>query len=137
MYRWRGELDRYWIEDLEVYTLAIDPITPTTIYAGTWDGVYRSTDGEDNWAAVNTGLADLTVENLVIDPLTPATIYAVTKNGGIFKSIDGGDSWTNAELAGWDNPFCNSLARDPITPTTIYAATDDGVFRLSVEEGTP
>ena len=40
-----------------VRALAIDPSTPTTLYAGTERGVYKSTDGGDTWAGVNNGLA--------------------------------------------------------------------------------
>ena len=37
--------------------LAIDPVTPATIYAGTsGGGVFKSTNGGGNWGAINTGL---------------------------------------------------------------------------------
>src|SRR5437667_448603 len=37
--------------------LAIDPQTPTTLYASSSGGsVFKSTDGGGNWSAVNTGL---------------------------------------------------------------------------------
>jgi hypothetical protein len=35
--------------------LAIDPITPSTLYAGTDAGVYKSTDGGGSWTVMNTG----------------------------------------------------------------------------------
>ena len=42
-----------------IYALAIDPETPTTLYAGTWGGgVFKSTNGGGNWSAVNTGLTN-------------------------------------------------------------------------------
>ena len=35
-----------------VYALAIDPQTPATLYAGTWEGgVFKSTDGGESWSA--------------------------------------------------------------------------------------
>lgn len=40
-----------------VFVLAVDPHTPTTLYAGTFrNGVFKSTDGADSWSAANTGL---------------------------------------------------------------------------------
>src|SRR2546428_12908969 len=40
-----------------INALAIDPQTPTTLYAGTsGHGVFKSADGGGNWSAVNTGL---------------------------------------------------------------------------------
>ena len=53
-------------------------MTPTTLYAGTWGGVFKSTNGGGNWSAVNTGLTDTYVNALAIDPATPATLYAGT-----------------------------------------------------------
>src|SRR5207245_8778072 len=74
-----------------ISALAIDPQTPTTLYAGAWgDGVLKSTDGGANWSAVNTGLTNLSVVSLAIDPRTPTTLYAGTAGPGAFKSTDGG-----------------------------------------------
>lgn len=40
-----------------VITLAIDPLTPTVLYVGiAGGGVYKSTNGGENWSAANTGL---------------------------------------------------------------------------------
>src|SRR5437870_7033894 len=75
--------------------LAIDPVTPATLYAGAYSGgVFKSTDGGGSWTAVNTGLTDVCVRTLAIDPQTPATLYAGTDRGGVFKSTNGGASWT-------------------------------------------
>ena len=63
--------------------LAIDPQTSATLYAGTWGGVFKSTDGGGNWSAVNAGLTDFGVYALAIDPQTPTTLYAGTY-GGVF-----------------------------------------------------
>src|SRR5579862_6446874 len=42
-------------DSTEVTALAIDPTTPTTLYAGTFDaGVFKSTDGGDSWSIVTT-----------------------------------------------------------------------------------
>ena len=61
-----------------VRALAIDPVTPATLYAGTDGGVFKSTNGGGNWDAVNTGLTNTYVHALAIDPATPATLYAGT-----------------------------------------------------------
>ncbi|RIE17322.1 WD40/YVTN/BNR-like repeat-containing protein, partial [Candidatus Cryosericum septentrionale] len=73
--------------------LAIDPLTPTTLYASTIGGVYRSTDSGATWTAVNTAPAPLDVSSLVINPLTPTTLYAVT-GSGVFRSVNSGTTWT-------------------------------------------
>src|SRR6516225_7902247 len=84
-----------WAQGPTILALAIDPATPTTLYAGTeGGGAFKSTDGGDSWTAINNGLTNLSVRALAIDPCTPMNIYAGTFGGGAFKSTDGGDSWT-------------------------------------------
>ena len=60
--------------------LAIDPLTPSTLYV-TAGGVFKSTNGGANWAAMNNGLGDLNVITIAIDPITPSKLYAGTGRG--------------------------------------------------------
>jgi photosystem II stability/assembly factor-like uncharacterized protein len=105
----------------DINALAIDPVNPSIIYAGTqYDGVYRSTNGGEDWREINSGLTADEVRVLAIDPANPATIYAGTGDGGVFKSFNSGDNWVNVGLTSstvWD------LAIDPANPATIYAVT--------------
>ena len=66
-----------------IHAFAIDPRTPTTVYAGVPDGVLKSTDGGGSWSPLSTGVTS-PVSALVVDPLTPTTVYAVTLGGGAF-----------------------------------------------------
>jgi photosystem II stability/assembly factor-like uncharacterized protein len=76
-----------------VNTLAVDPITSTTLYAGTSRGVFKSTDGAANWIVANTGLPAFSVPSLAVNPMTPTTLYAGTAGDGVYKSTDGGATW--------------------------------------------
>jgi len=68
-----------------IQALAIDPVTPATLYAATFGGgVFKSTDGGGVWSGVNTGLTDTDVLALAVDPATPSTLYAGTRDGGVF-----------------------------------------------------
>jgi hypothetical protein len=64
-----------------VYTLAIDPQSPSTIYAGTESGLARSTDGGENWTMIPGGPGRVSV--LALDPQDPSTVYAGGP-GGLF-----------------------------------------------------
>ncbi|RIE17323.1 hypothetical protein SMC1_02485, partial [Candidatus Cryosericum septentrionale] len=64
-----------------VFSLVINPLTPTTLYAVTGSSVFRSTDSGATWTAVNTGLTNTNVWSLAINPKTPATLYAGTYVG--------------------------------------------------------
>jgi photosystem II stability/assembly factor-like uncharacterized protein len=73
------------LTNTNIRALAIDPVTPTTLYAGSWgDGVFKSTNGGGNWSAINTGLTNTDAIALAIDPATPAILYAGTGGGGVF-----------------------------------------------------
>lgn len=124
-----------------VNTIALDPDTPSTVYAGTSVGVFKSTDGGGSWTARNQGLTSASVNALAIDPKRPLTIYAGTGSfigppafvgagGGVFKSTDGGASW--ASTAFNEKPssiIVMSLAIDPRKSQMLYAGTTGGFFR--------
>ena len=140
----------------------IDPTAPTTLYAATSEGVFKSIDSGGSWTPVDTGLKKDSVVALAIDPNTSTTLYAGTsglsspRQGAVFKSTDGGATWT-ALLTDRDfslsavttqrsaNPSESSywidirsswtqLAVHPTTSGTLYAAAGDRVLR-SIDGG--
>ena len=118
-----------------IATLAIDPITPSTLYAGTWgDGIFKSTDAGANWSSINTGLSSLHMQAMVIDPTTPSTLYVGSYSGGVSKSIDGGINWSDSNT-GLTNLNVRDLVFDPTNSDTLYAGTyNSGVFK-SIDAG--
>src|ERR1035441_2875425 len=66
---------------------------------------------------------------LAIDPSSPATLYAGEYGGGVFKSSNGGTSWS-ASSSGLTNLGVLALVIDPSSPATLYAGTiNGGVFK--------
>ena len=119
-----------------VFALAIDPTTPSTLYAAANGGVFKSTDGATSWNAVSLGLTDTYVFALAIDPRTPRTLDAGTGGGGgVFKSTDGGDSWRAATTGIPPGNGIYTLTVDPGMPLTLYAGVNGGVFK-STDGGT-
>ena len=91
--------------------LAFDPRDSHVLYAalnGTYGrgcvGIFKSTDGAATWTSADSGLpsvlANYGVNTLLIDPQNSDTLYAsgapVFVGGGVFKSTDGGESWSAA-----------------------------------------
>lgn len=115
--------------------IAVDPKNSSTIYAATYARVLKSTDGGENWADANSGLADTFVSMIAIDPVTPATLYAAA-GSGIFKSTDAARSWNRIDtlpreaysIADPPYFFQGRLTIDPVTPSTLYV-TAGGIFK--------
>jgi hypothetical protein len=117
-----------------VSALAIDPTTPSTLYAGTGTGgVFQSTNSGGSWTAVNTGLpTNAPVTALAIDPKRPSTLYAGAGGDGVFQSTNSGGSWiaVNTGLPpGPYGPIVHVLAIDPTTPSTLYVEAAEWVYR--------
>ena len=67
-----------------------------TIFAGTTGGgVFKSVNGGESWAFTSTGLTNGTINAIAVSPsfATDQTVFVATA-GGIFKSTDGGATWT-------------------------------------------
>jgi photosystem II stability/assembly factor-like uncharacterized protein len=131
---------------LDVSALAVDPTNADAAYvaqrASTPFGspatatIFKSTDGPDQWRqvpiAVPVGAA---ITSFAIDPATPSIVYAAydsynldySDKGGVFKSVDGGETWVAAQN-GLSDAGVLALAIDPSAPTRIYAAAENGVF---------
>ena len=107
---WKPIFDSQHVASIGALTVA--PSDPQVLYAGTGesdirsdlssgDGVYKSTDGGQTWS--NIGLHDTKqISKIVVDPRDAKVVYvaglghAYTPNPerGVFKSTDGGGSWT-------------------------------------------
>ncbi len=107
------------------------------------NGVYRSNDGGQNWNRLGGGLPDPSTVGriaLTIDPSAPGTVYAlITRSSdfllnGLYRSLDGGNTWTNLrslpagnfQEAQFANGLFNLLVRvDPKNPAVIYVGSNE------------
>jgi len=110
--------------------VAVDPVTPSNLYAATFGGVLKSVNSGVTWTAMTNGLTSIYVQAVAVDPNTPSTIYAGTHlfsgiAGGVFKSIDSGATWTSVGLATSD---IQSISVSAATPPSIYASALDGLY---------
>lgn len=127
-----------WVQKLngliwpKISALAIDPVVPTTLYAGTTFGtfnhIYKTTNSGDAWTILNTGIPDgVFINAIVIDPTNHLTLYAGTEQG-LYKSTDGGTTWTRSD-AGITNGHIRGIAISPANHNNIYASTWGGLFQ--------
>jgi len=95
------------------------------------DGVYRSTDGGENWH--NVGLKDSrAIARIVVHPKKPEVAYVAAmghlwKDGGergLFKTTDAGKSWNlilHAQTPHDARTGCGDVMIDPSNPEVLYA----------------
>jgi photosystem II stability/assembly factor-like uncharacterized protein len=107
-----------------VFALAIERTRPNILYAGTFTGVFKSTNGGESWTPVSPPIS---VGALVFDPNTAATLYAGTDHG-VYKTTDGGANWTEMNT-GFYSRSVSTLAHDPLTTGILYAVTGEGLFK--------
>ena len=129
----------------------IDPQHPNIVYAGMWQrqeapwengafigaegGLYRSTDGGDNWTKITGhGLPDDVLQvQMTISPSDSKRVYAAVatthQTVGIYRSDDEGVNWFHvskddnrpeARIGGGDVPVPRV---DPKDPDTVYVAS--------------
>ena len=79
-----------------VHALAQAPSDPHILYAGTLEGVFRSSDGGATWAQISPpGSHEIhEIESLAVDPANPDIVYAGTWHLP-WKTTDGGKTWHN------------------------------------------
>lgn len=117
---------------------------PWTIDSGSMqDGLFRSTDGGDHWTKLTNGLPTHVMIGKVavsVSPANPKRVYALIEaaedQGGVFRSDDGGDTWTrtnttrNLQQRGF---YYIHIYADPIEPDTVYSV-NTGAYK-SVDGG--
>ena len=129
-----------------ITSLVLHPTNPKIIYAGAaTGGVWKSTDGGVTWTNVFNG--STSIGSLILSPANPEIVYVGTGEGnpggvaiypgnGIWRSTNGGQSWTNLGLT--NTGQIGKLAIQPASPNRIFAATlgryrsrtqDRGVYR--------
>src|SRR5262249_39791026 len=114
------------------YSVAVDPQTPATIYAGSRDnGLFKSTNSGGNWSQINNGLPLQqlqAVTSILIDPQDSTTVRVGTALG-VFLSDDAGADWTDNSCGLALNTYVYALAR--LSSGTLIAATNTGLYTLA------
>jgi photosystem II stability/assembly factor-like uncharacterized protein len=114
-----------------VTTLAIDPLLPATIYAGTMgDAVYKSPDGGQHWLPHNVGLKEHVsfINQFVFHPALSEQIYAATTVGA-FYTKDAGREWEERMNGMKEVHIVTSIAINPHDPSMLYGGTTGGIYR--------
>jgi photosystem II stability/assembly factor-like uncharacterized protein len=138
------QLTRGLPDPVQVMAITVHPHEPRTIYIGTQDGPYRSTDGGDRWQRLSFPESGGQVWSILVHPADPRRVYAGTSPVGVFRSDDAGDTWRRLPNAVQPErvkmPFACRVMRmavDPARPESLWAGLEvAGVMRSEDGGGT-
>ena len=146
------------IGNIVIGSMAFDPVNPDIIYAGTGEsftgyqgvGMFKSVDRGITWTYLTATSTDTSVNpagldwwyvnriavnpansNLILAGTTTGTSTGgVTSTGKVYRSIDGGVSWSKVgDFQGLDVKF------DPNNPGNAIVGSDDGFVYYSTDAG--
>lgn len=127
--------------------ITIDPNNSNTLYTGN-QRVYRSRNDGLSWDALTPVLDNSPITAIEVAPANSKHIYVGTENGGFFRSLDGGATWT-ANLGGGTLPGVTITrietapgdARDVVVTVAnfgnrhVFRSTDSGTSWIDIDGG--
>jgi photosystem II stability/assembly factor-like uncharacterized protein len=127
--------------------IVLDPNKPSTVFTGS-TRVWRSPDDGESWQAVSKNLDRSPITAIEVAPADSKRVYVGTENGGFFRSLDGGKTWS-PNMAGPELPSVTitRLETSPVDADVLFAtmanfgnshvfrSDDGGVNWQNVDQG--
>jgi len=123
--------------------ITIDPSRPSTVWVGTgesWtrnsvsigNGIYKTTDGGATWSNMGLPESERIVRILVhpkngdvVYACVPGKLWSDSPDRGVYKTSDGGKSWSLVLKGQNLSTGCSSIAMDPGNPDVLFAGLWD------------
>src|SRR5213082_2005191 len=119
--------------------IAIDPKNPKNAWVGTgesWtrnsvsigDGIYKSNDAGETWTNVGLPKSER-IAKIAVSPnnrdtilaAVPGALWSDSEDRGVYKTSNGGQSWTKILKGANLSTGCSMMSMDPKSPKTVYA----------------
>ena len=131
---WTKSLDvQYDGKSVGAVDLVMDPSDPAVLYAATWDvlggqgsGIFKTSDAGHTWVQLRGGLPSGKLGRIGIDVYLrdPRIVYATVvepdEQIGIYRTENGGRSWTRRGQAIQGGAFFGQIRVDPNDPNVVY-----------------
>ena len=127
-----------------VIDIAVDPKKPSTWYiAVASGGVWKTTNGGASFNPIFEGQPSYSIGCITIDPNNPLVIWvgsgennsqrSVAYGDGVYKSLDGGKTWTNMGLK--SSEHIGKIVVDPRDSDTVYVAAQGPLWNPGGDRG--
>ncbi|PYJ52455.1 MAG: sialidase [Verrucomicrobia bacterium] len=139
--RYRPVLDEQPVQSIGA--IALDPKNAKNVWVGTgesWtrnstsigDGIYKSTDGGETWTHAGLEKSER-IAKIAVSPKDSDTVFAAVPGAlwsdstdrGLYKTSDGGKTWTQILKGPNLSTGCTAIAIDPTNPDIMFAAMWD------------
>lgn len=128
-------------DEVDCCALTTHPRRPEVIYAGLYNGVYRSDDRGIHFYRLESPVNALGVWSVAIDAVDPTIAFAGCRPGAIFRTRDGGERWEERSAEFTEEGVFGGPARvvqiviDPTDHQLVWAGVEADGIRLSVDGG--
>lgn len=124
--------------------IAVTPEAHQRIFvAAASGGVWRTDNGGTTWTPVFDEQGSYSIGCVALDPTNPDVVWvgsgennsqrSVSFGDGVYKSLDGGVTWTNVGLT--DSEHIGRIAIDPRDPDVVWVAAQGPLWRAGGERG--
>jgi photosystem II stability/assembly factor-like uncharacterized protein len=115
--------------------VAVSNSNPNIVFVGgnssfnnqNYPRVFKSTNGGASFTNISSNLpVDYNISSIAVHPTNPDIIYVTSfYPGGIYRTTNGGTSWTLVETA----PFISSIVTTPVASNIAYAGADTVIYK--------
>jgi PKD repeat protein len=118
----------------QLRSLSMGLIDPNTIYAASYETLYKTNNAGSDWTNLSFLLPDEAISSITVDPLDVDRVwvsFSGFENGEkVYYTENGGTTWANISL-NLPNIPVNDIVFDPSTTDGVYVGTDLGVYYKS------
>ena len=117
------------IDDSDVFSIQVDPLKPSRVFASACSGVYGSVNAAERWNKLALPGGAFRTYFVAIDPKNDQVVFAGTTQG-LMKSGDGGHAWRSVSTEA-----VKSVAFDPFVPGRVFFASTTAGLLVSTDSG--